>query len=84
MSLSLQAGGQHIVISAGGIFSSVPIVQGGAPMPGVAPLQALTAEARAMIATPVSLLATTKQQATDFCPLCEACRNGQCSLGAVA
>jgi type VI secretion system secreted protein VgrG len=84
MSLTLKAGGQYIVITPGGIFSSVPIVQGGAPVAGIAPLQALTAEARAMIATPVSLLATTKQQATDFCPLCEACRNGQCSLGAVA
>ncbi|MDR6913423.1 type VI secretion system secreted protein VgrG [Pseudomonas sp. 3296] len=84
MSLTLKAGGQYIVITPGGIFSSVPIVQGGAPVAGIAPLQALTAEAQAMIATPVSLLATTKQQATDFCPLCEACRNGQCSLGAVA
>jgi type VI secretion system secreted protein VgrG len=40
MSLTLQAGGQHIVLSAGGIFSSVPIVLGGAPMAGIASLQA--------------------------------------------
>jgi type VI secretion system secreted protein VgrG len=84
MSLTLNAGGHHIVINTAGIFSSVPIVQGGVPVAGIAPLQALTAEAQAMITAPVSLLATTKQQATDFCPLCEACRNGQCSLGAVA
>ncbi|WP_416146974.1 type VI secretion system tip protein VgrG [Pseudomonas psychrophila] len=35
MSLTLQAGGQHILITAGGIFSSVDIVQGGAPVAGV-------------------------------------------------
>lgn len=41
MSLTLTAGGHHLVINAAGIFSSVPIVEGGAPMAGVAPLQAL-------------------------------------------
>ena len=34
-SLTLSAGGQHIVINAGGIFSSVPIVQGGSPEAGL-------------------------------------------------
>ena len=33
--LSLSAGGQHIVLSPAGIFSSMPIVLGGVPMPGV-------------------------------------------------
>ncbi|MFW0754224.1 type VI secretion system tip protein TssI/VgrG [Pseudomonas sp. H11T01] len=84
MSLTLQAGGQHIVITPGGIFSSVPIVQGGAPLAGIAPLQAAEAldnETRAIIAIPQSLLTTTKQLASDDCPLCEACRNGLCSIG---
>ncbi|VEF07612.1 Rhs element Vgr protein [Pseudomonas fluorescens] len=40
-SLTLTAGGQHIVINAGGIFSSVPIVEGGAPMAGVAAISAI-------------------------------------------
>ncbi len=35
MSLTLAAGGQHIVINSGGIFSSVDIVQGGSPMSGI-------------------------------------------------
>ena len=33
-SITLMAGGQHIVISAAGIFSSSPIALGGAPVPG--------------------------------------------------
>ncbi|KPW45712.1 type VI secretion system tip protein TssI/VgrG [Pseudomonas syringae group genomosp. 3] len=83
MSLTLQAGGNHIVISSGGIFSSVPIVQGGSPMAGVSPLQALQApstEVPTIIASPRSIVAAARQQAADFCPLCEACLNGQCKL----
>jgi len=84
MSLTLQAGGQHILITAGGIFSSVPIVQGGAPMTGVPALQAaqtLTSAPQAVIATALSIVATAKQQAADYCPLCEACRDGLCNTG---
>ena len=84
MSLTLQAGGQHIVITAGGIFSSVPIVQGGAPVAGVPSLQAvqaLVSAPQAIIANPLSILTAAKQQAADFCPLCEACRDGLCSIG---
>ncbi|WP_024676136.1 type VI secretion system tip protein TssI/VgrG [Pseudomonas syringae] len=87
MSLTLQAGGNHIVISSGGIFSSVPIVQGGSPMAGVSPLQALQApstEVPAIIASPRSIVAAARQQAADFCPLCEACLNGQCKIGEIA
>ena len=43
MSLTLKAGGHHIVINPGGIFSSVAIVEGGVPMAGVPPLSALPA-----------------------------------------
>ncbi|CAI8923161.1 Type VI secretion system spike protein VgrG4b [Pseudomonas sp. IT-P258] len=84
MSLTLQAGGQHILISAGGIFSSVPIVQGGAPLVGTPPLQAAQALAtapQAIIADLLSLVGASKQQAADYCPLCEVCLNGQCTIG---
>jgi type VI secretion system secreted protein VgrG len=83
-SLTLKAGGQHLVINPGGIFSSVPVVLGGAPMAGVAPQQALEALAgapQAIIDNPLSIMSASKQQAVDFCPLCEACRNGLCDLG---
>lgn len=84
MSLTLQAGGQHIVITAGGIFSSVPIVQGGAPVAGVPShqaAQALVSAPQAIIANPLSIFTAAKQQAADYCPLCEACRDGLCSIG---
>lgn len=87
MSLTLSAGGHHIVINAGGIFSSVPMVQGGAPLPGLAPLQPLQAEADLappISATPLSIINSARQQAADYCPLCEACAAGQCELGDVA
>ncbi|MHC8374547.1 type VI secretion system Vgr family protein [Pseudomonas sp. MDT1-16] len=87
MSLTLQAGGHHIVINAGGIFSSVPIVEGGAPLAGIQPLQALQAPTRtanAVIANPMSIVAGARQQAADYCPLCEACLAGQCNIGDVA
>ena len=83
-SLTLQAGGQHILITPGGIFSSVPIVQGGAPIVGIAPLQAAQALAiapQAIIANSLSVMAASKQRAADYCPLCEACLNGQCTIG---
>jgi type VI secretion system secreted protein VgrG len=87
MNLTLKAGGHHIVINAGGIFSSVPIVEGGAPLAGIQPLQALQAPAsvaNAVIATPLSMVADARQQAADYCPLCEACLAGQCNIGEVA
>ncbi len=46
--ISLIAGGQHILISAAGIYSSSPIMLGGAPVPG----------APALLATPDPLLAS--------------------------
>ncbi|WMI97353.1 type VI secretion system tip protein VgrG [Pseudomonas chlororaphis subsp. aurantiaca] len=86
-SLTLKAGGQHIVITPGGIFSSVPIVLGGAPVAGIAPqqaLQALAEEPQTIVANSLALVAAAKQRAADFCPLCEACRDGQCAIGEVA
>jgi type VI secretion system secreted protein VgrG len=86
-SLTLKAGGQHFVMDLGGIFSSVPIVQGGAPMVGILPLQAaqaLGSTPPAIIASPLSIVTAAKQQAADYCPLCEACRDGLCNLGEMA
>lgn len=87
MSLTLKAAGQHIVINSAGIFSSVPIVQGGAPVAGIAPRQALQALAEApqtVVAHSLPLVAAARQRAADFCPLCEICRDGLCSVGDVA
>ncbi|WP_133076814.1 type VI secretion system tip protein TssI/VgrG [Pseudomonas sp. ML2-2023-3] len=80
MSLTLQAGGQHILITAGGIFSSVDIVQGGAPVAGVPPLQAAQARsAQPMFApTLTALMAGTKVKNMDACPICVACKDGLC------
>ncbi|PXX67636.1 type VI secretion system secreted protein VgrG [Pseudomonas sp. LAMO17WK12:I10] len=86
-SLTLKAGGQHIVITPGGIFSSVPIVQGGAPVAGIAPqqtLQALAEEPQTSVANSLAFVAAARQRAADLCPLCEACRDGQCAIGEVA
>jgi type VI secretion system secreted protein VgrG len=87
VSLTLSAGGHHIVINAGGIFSSVPIVEGGAPLAGIAPLQPLQAVGGIVppvSSTPLSIVNSARQQAADYCPLCEACAAGQCGLGEVA
>jgi len=76
MSLTLKAGGHHIVINAGGIFSSVAIVEGGAPMAGLPPLLALSAEQAASIALQVPLLPQTQRLALmakkPICAVCEA------------
>ncbi len=87
MSLTLSAGGHHIVINAGGIFSSVPIVEGGSPLAGIAPLQPLQTVGGIVppvSATPLSIVNSARLQAADYCPLCEACAGGQCGLGEVA
>ncbi|VVQ26499.1 hypothetical protein PS928_06662 [Pseudomonas fluorescens] len=78
MSLTLEAGGQHLVINASGIFSSVAIVQGGAPMPGVPVQPALSlvpVAAQALIAPSLATqkLALTQaaQQAAPICAVCQ-------------
>jgi type VI secretion system secreted protein VgrG len=82
MSLTLKAGGHHIVINASGVFSSVLIVEGGAPLAGIQALQAVASSP--VIANPRSIVSGARQQAADYCPLCEACLAGQCSIGEVA
>lgn len=90
-SITLKAGGQHIVIGPGGIFSSSDIQLGGAPVAGTAanPLLpgALTALMGPTALPPLiapsqyALMAISKVKSPDFCPICEACKNGVCLTG---
>ena len=84
-SLTLAAGGQHIVISAAGIFSSVPLVLGGAPVAGEAATPALSVipvAALTMIVNTIPMEALLKQNAvfreatSGICPVCEAAQDG--------
>ncbi|WP_431481806.1 type VI secretion system tip protein VgrG [Pseudomonas thivervalensis] len=87
-SVTLQAGGHWINIGAGGIFSSVPIEVGGAPMavmsaaagsPERAGTQVPAAAPRLSLAQILSF-----QGAAPFCEECERCRNGICAAPPVA
>ncbi|WP_085695071.1 MULTISPECIES: type VI secretion system tip protein TssI/VgrG [unclassified Pseudomonas] len=77
-SLTLTAGGHHIVINSGGIFSSVAIVEGGAPVAGVVAQTALAAvpeEQHAQVLLSVTAqqvaLAQAAEQASSVCAVCE-------------
>ncbi|WP_434704735.1 type VI secretion system tip protein VgrG [Pseudomonas sp. Z1-12] len=83
-SVTLQAGGHWINIGAGGIFSSVPIEVGGAPMavmdaaagsPGGAGKPVPAAAPRLSVAQVLSF-----QGSAPFCEECERCRNGVCTV----
>jgi len=93
MSLTLQAGGQHILITAGGIFSSVPIVVGGAPVAGAAATPALSVipmAALTMIVNTIPMEALLKQNAvfreatSGVCPVCDAAQEQLGAEGAQA
>lgn len=86
--ITLMAGGQHLVISAAGIYTSCPILPGGVPIAGLpavpllpgaseplSPPQALPA---GIAPTQQALMAASQALGTDFCPVCEACQNGVC------
>ena len=82
-SVTLQAGGHWINIGAGGIFSSVPIEVGGAPMavmgaaagsPGGAGKPVPAAAPRLSVAQVLSF-----QGSAPFCEECERCKNGVCA-----
>ncbi|MBV4460654.1 type VI secretion system tip protein VgrG [Pseudomonas sp. COR58] len=77
-SLTLTAGGHHIVLHSGGIFSSVAIVEGGAPVAGVVAQTALAAvpeELHAQVLLSVTAqkaaLAQAAGQASPVCAVCE-------------
>lgn len=81
-SATIQAGGQWINIGPGGIFSSVPIMVGGAPMvamsaaPVVPGLPEKLAAAPAAILTPAQIMSLKSD--APFCEECERCKNGLC------
>ena len=80
-SVTIQAGGQSITLSAGGIFSSVPIQLGGAPAAAAAPLTpGLKETLLAVVPAPLSRaqVASFKRSAP-FCEECERCKNGLCA-----
>lgn len=73
-SATIQAGGHWINIGPGGIFSSVPIQVGGAPMPT---LGAPTTQ-RKLVALSVAQMLSLKSDAP-FCEECERCKDGVCA-----
>ncbi|MBK5553595.1 type VI secretion system tip protein VgrG [Pseudomonas sp. TH03] len=92
-SLTLTAGGHHIVINAGGIFSSVAIVEGGSPVVGIAAQAALSVVpqvAAAMVIDVISMEALLKQTIvfreanTGLCPVCDAAQQRREAEGAQA
>ncbi|MFJ4344932.1 type VI secretion system tip protein TssI/VgrG [Pseudomonas sp. NPDC089401] len=93
-SITLKVGGQHLLVNSAGIFASSPIQIGGAPAPSqaAAPLPPELVSSQGPAALPkvvapvmLALLLASKQADQDYCPLCEACTNGQClPLGGAA
>jgi len=85
-SLTLQAGGQHIVINSSGIFSSVAIVEGGSPvagLPGQAALSVVPQAAEAVVIDTLPMEALLKQNIvfreadSGICPVCDAAQKHQ-------
>jgi len=81
-SVTIQAGGQSITLSAGGIFSSVPIQLGGAPAAATAPLMpGIKEKLLAVVPAPLSRVQVASlKRSAPFCEECERCKNGQCDL----
>lgn len=81
-SVTIQAGGQSITLSAGGIFSSVPIQPGGAPTVVSAPLRPGLKEAlQTVVPAPLSRVQVASlKRSAPFCEECERCKNGQCAV----
>lgn len=81
-SVTVQAGGQSITLSAGGIFSSVPIQLGSAPAPAAAPLvPGLKEKLLAVIPVPLSRVQVASlKRSAPFCEECERCKNGRCEI----
>ena len=94
LSITLMAGGQHLVISAAGIYCSSPIVLGGVPMPGTPAMPLLPGQAEHLLtaqdlpmsiaSSQLALMKMAKAFDADLCPVCEACKNGVCLPEGVA
>lgn len=72
--VTLQAGGHWINISPAGIFSSVPIQLGGAPIPAMG-----ATSTRENLAALSAAQILTLQSAAPFCEECERCKDGVCA-----
>ncbi|ALI07528.1 MULTISPECIES: type VI secretion system tip protein VgrG [Pseudomonas] len=85
--LSLKAGGEHIVIDHSGVYSSSAIQLGGAPMASITASSftpGSTDPSPELAPTQRALMAASKAAGLDFCPVCEACREGFCPTEATA
>ncbi|MBV4486332.1 type VI secretion system tip protein VgrG [Pseudomonas sp. SWRI153] len=82
-SATIQAGGQWINIGPGGIFSSVPIVVGGAPMVATSAAPVVPGLPEKLAAAPAAMLTTAQIMSfkgdAPFCEECERCKEGVCA-----
>jgi type VI secretion system secreted protein VgrG len=82
-SVTLQAGGHWINIGAGGIFSSVPIEVGGAPMAVMGAATDSLGSAGKQVPAVAPRLSQAQilsfQGSAPFCEECERCKNGFCA-----
>ncbi|MEB0182956.1 type VI secretion system tip protein VgrG, partial [Pseudomonas sp. CCC3.2] len=83
VTLTLAAGGQHLVITPAGIFSSVPVLLGGAPLPGMpamplapAGVDGLEAEMLAPVATPDPAIQQKLSGTDTMIELCQKPKDG--------
>ncbi|WP_438300483.1 type VI secretion system tip protein VgrG [Pseudomonas sp. NMS19W] len=82
-SATIQAGGQWINIGPGGIFSSVPIVVGGAPMAAMSAAPTVPGLPEKLVAAPAAILTAAQIMSlkgdAPFCEECERCKEGVCA-----
>ncbi|MFJ4495892.1 type VI secretion system Vgr family protein [Pseudomonas atacamensis] len=82
-SATIQAGGQWINIGPGGIFSSVPIVVGGAPMAATSAAPVVPGLPEKLVAAPAAILTAAQIMSlkgdAPFCEECERCKDGVCA-----
>ncbi|MGU9806955.1 UNVERIFIED_CONTAM: type VI secretion system tip protein VgrG [Pseudomonas sp. CM11] len=82
VSATIQAGGHWINIGAGGIFSSVPIQVGGAPMTARNAAPGSPGSPEALVAAAAAQLSLAQvfslQGQAPFCEECERCKGGVC------
>ncbi|MBT2337865.1 MULTISPECIES: type VI secretion system Vgr family protein [Pseudomonas] len=88
VSATIQAGGHWINIGAAGIFSSVPIEVGGAPMAVMASAPGSPRNPEDPVAAAAPRLALAQilslQGQAAFCEECERCRGGACAVPLVS
>lgn len=93
-SISLKVGGEHFVLDHGGLFGSSDLLIGGVPIPflrarllqpeGIEDLSAPAPLPPLVAPSQQALMATSKTLGADFCPICEACRAGECAIAEAA